>query len=49
MDFSLPNPAEIAALDNLMNSAEEVLRLPPEAASERLKTIQNSLSDYSFL
>jgi len=39
----VPKAAEIAAYHKLMNSAEEVLRLPPAAASERLKTLQDSV------
>jgi len=42
-DFSSPNSAEVAAFHKLMNSAEEALRLAPEAASERLKILQNSI------
>ena len=42
-NFTVPKAAEIAAYHKLMNSAEEVLRLPPAAASERLKTLQDSV------
>jgi len=42
-DFNLPNSSEIAAFHRLMNSAEEALRLPPDKASERLKTLQDSV------
>ncbi|HEV1996387.1 MAG TPA: hypothetical protein VGR03_18780 [Candidatus Acidoferrum sp.] len=42
-DFTLPKAPEIAAFHKLMNSAEEALRLPPDAASERLKTLQDSV------
>lgn len=42
-DFTMPNSSEITAFHKLMNSAEEELRLLPDAASERLKTLQNSV------
>jgi hypothetical protein len=42
-DFTLPTASEIAAFDKLMNSAEEALRLPPGAASQRLKTLQEGV------
>jgi hypothetical protein len=42
-DFTLPNSSEIATFHRLMNSAEEALRLPPEQATERLKTVQDSV------
>jgi hypothetical protein len=42
-DFTAPKAAEIAAFHRLMNSAEEALRLPPDTASERLKTLQASV------
>ena len=42
-DFTLPTVSEITAFHKLMNSAEEALRLPPDAASERLKTLQASV------
>lgn len=42
-NFRLPKAPEIAAFHKLMNSAEETLRLPPDAASERLKTLQASV------
>jgi hypothetical protein len=42
-DFTLPNSSEIGAFHKLMNSAEEALRLPPDAASERLKILHNSI------
>jgi hypothetical protein len=42
-NFTVPNAAEIAAFHRLMNSAEEALRLPPDKASERLKTLQESV------
>jgi len=42
-DFTLPKAPDIAAFHKLMNSAAEALRLPPDAASERLKTLQNSI------
>jgi len=38
----LPTAAEITSFRKLMASAEEALRLPPDTASERLKTIQES-------
>ncbi len=41
-NFVLPTGPEITAFHNLMASAEEALRLRPNAASERLKTIQES-------
>jgi hypothetical protein len=41
-EFTVPKAGEIAAYHKLMNSAEEALRLPPDAASERLKTLQDS-------
>ena len=41
-NFALPTAAEIAAFHRLMASAEAALRLPPDAASERLKTVQES-------
>lgn len=41
-NFVLPTPAEITSFHKLMASAEEALRLPPDVASERLKTIQES-------
>jgi len=40
--FTIPNAAEIAEYHKLMNSVEAALRLPPDAASERLKTLQDS-------
>jgi hypothetical protein len=40
--FAVPKDAEIAAYRKFMNSVEEALRLPPDAAGERLKTLQNS-------
>ncbi len=42
-DFTLPKASEVAAFRRLMNSAEEALRLPPEQASERLRTLQDSV------
>jgi hypothetical protein len=42
-DFTLPAASEIAAFHKLMNSAEEALRLPPAAASETLKKLQDSI------
>jgi len=42
-DFTLPTASEITAFHKLVNSAEEALRLPPDAASERLKTLQDSV------
>jgi len=42
-DFTLPKAPDIAAFHKLMNSAEEALRLPPDAARERLKILQNSI------
>jgi hypothetical protein len=42
-NFALPNAADIAAYHKLMTSAEDALRLPPEAASELLKTLQDSV------
>jgi hypothetical protein len=41
-NFTVPKAAEIAAYRKFMNSVEEALRLPPDAASERLKTLQDS-------
>jgi len=41
-NFVLPTVAEIASFHELMASAEGALRLPPDTASERLKTIQES-------
>jgi len=41
-NFVLPTDAEITSFHKLMASAEEALRLPPDAASGRLKTIQES-------
>ena len=40
--FAGPKDAEIAAYRKFMNSVEETLRLPPDAAGERLKTLQDS-------
>ncbi len=42
-DFTLPKAPDNAAFHKLLNSAEEALRLPPDAARERLKTLQNSI------
>ena len=42
-NFTMPSDAEIAAFRKLMNSAEEALRLPPAAAAERLKILQDSV------
>ena len=42
-DFTVPKASETAAFHKLMNSAEEALRLPPGAAGERLKTLQNGV------
>ncbi len=42
-NFTVPKAAEIVVYHKLMNSAEEALRLPPEQASERLKTLQASV------
>jgi hypothetical protein len=39
-NFVLPTVAEITSFHELMASAEGALRLPPDTASERLKTIQ---------
>ena len=41
-NFVLPTAAEITTFHKLMASAEEALRMRPDAASERLKTIQES-------
>jgi len=41
-NFVLPTAAEVASFHRFMASAEDALRLPPDAASERLKTIQES-------
>jgi len=41
-NFALPTAAEIASFHKLMASAEDALRLPPDVASARLKTIQES-------
>jgi hypothetical protein len=42
-DFTLPKAPDIAAFHKLMNSAEEALRLTPDAARERLKILQDSI------
>ena len=42
-NFTVPKASEIAVYHKLMASAEEALRLPPEQASERLKTLQASV------
>jgi hypothetical protein len=42
-NFTVPNASEIAAFHRLMASVEEALRLPPDAASPRLKTLQDSV------
>jgi hypothetical protein len=42
LNFALPTTAEISAFHKLMASTEEALRLPPDAASEKLKTIRES-------
>ena len=41
-NFTVPKAAEIAAYRKFMNSVEEALRLSPNAAGERLKTLQDS-------
>lgn len=42
-DFTIPTASEMTKFHKLMNSAEEALRLPPDATSERLKTLQDSV------
>jgi len=42
-DFALPTASDVAAFHRLMNSAEEALRLTPDAANERLRTLQDSV------
>ena len=42
-DFTLPKAPDIAAFHKLMNSAEEALRLTPDASRERLKILQGSI------
>jgi hypothetical protein len=42
-NFTLPKPSEIVSFHKLMNSAKEALRLPPDAASPRLKVLQDSV------
>ena len=42
-DFTVPSDAETAAFRKLMISTEEALRLPPIAARERLKALQDSV------
>jgi len=42
-DFTLPTASDVAAFHRLMNSAEEALRLTPDAANERLRTLQDSV------
>jgi len=41
-NFTVPKAVEIAAYRKFMNSVEESLRLSPNAAGERLKTLQDS-------
>jgi hypothetical protein len=41
-NFTMPGDAEMAAFRKLMISTEEALRLPPDAASGRLKALQES-------
>jgi len=42
-DFTVPNIKDIAAFRKLMSSAEELLRLPPQKAQDRLKLLQESV------
>jgi len=42
-DFTLPTASDVAAFHRLMNSAEEALRLTPDAANKRLRTLQDSV------
>ena len=42
-DFTLPKASDVAAFHRLMSSAEQALRLPPDAASDRLKTLQDTV------
>jgi hypothetical protein len=41
--FTVPNAREIAAFHILMGSAEELLRLPPQKAEDKLKQLQESV------
>jgi hypothetical protein len=41
-NFTVPKATEIVAYRKFMNSVEEALRLSPDAAGERLKTLQDS-------
>lgn len=41
--FRVPNGANVAAFHKLTSSVEAALRLKPDAASERLKTLQDSV------
>jgi hypothetical protein len=41
--FTLPTASDVAAFHKLMNLAEEALRLTPDAANERLRTLQDSV------
>jgi hypothetical protein len=43
-NFSVPKPADVAAYHKLMAGVEAALRLPPEKAQDRLKTLQASVS-----
>jgi hypothetical protein len=42
-DFTVPNSKDIAAFHRLTGSAEELLRLPPRQAEEKLKLLQESV------
>jgi hypothetical protein len=42
-NFTLPKASEIAAFHKLMSSVEDALRQPPDAASTRLSTLQDSV------
>jgi hypothetical protein len=42
-NFTVPSDADIAAFRKLMNSTEDALRLSPQQASERLRTLQDSV------
>jgi len=42
-NFTIPSAKDIDAFHKLMNSAEELLRLPPQKAEDKLKLLQESV------